>query len=131
MEESKRQKQVGRLIQEEMSDIFQREGMSMADGGMVSISKVAVTPDLMDARIYLSLFQVKDPAKLLYEIKDKTKELRKFLGLRVKNQLRRVPELHFFLDDTLDHVFKMEEIFRKINEERQSREQQQNNEQDS
>jgi ribosome-binding factor A len=131
MEESKRQKQVGRLIQEEMSDIFQREGMSMADGGMVSISKVAITPDLMDARIYLSLFQVKEPEKLLYEIKEKTKELRKLLGLRVKNQLRRVPELHFFLDDTLDHVFKMEELFRKINEERESRGQQNNTEQEA
>jgi len=131
MEESKRQKQVGRLIQEEMSDIFQREGMSMADGGMVSISKVAVTPDLLDARIYLSLFQVKDPEKLLYEIKEKTKELRKLLGVRVKNQLRRVPELHFFLDDTLDHVFKMEELFRKINEERESREQQSSNDQEA
>lgn len=124
MEETKRQKQVGRLIQEEMSDIFQREGMSMADGGMVSISKVGMTPDLMDARIYLSLFQVKDPAKLLHEIKEKTKELRKLLGMRVKNQLRRVPELHFFVDDTLDHVFHMEEIFRKINQERENRDQQ-------
>lgn len=131
MEESKRQKQVGRLIQEEMSDIFQREGMSMADGGMVSISKVAVTPDLLDARIYLSLFQVKDPQQLLHEIKEKTKELRKQLGIRVKNQLRRVPELHFFLDDTLDHVFKMEELFRKINEERESREKQHPNDEEA
>ena len=116
MEESKRQKQVGRLVQEEMSDIFQREGMNVLDGGMVSISKVSVTPDLLEARIYLSLFQIKDPAALLQEIKDRTPEWRRMLGNRVKNQLRRVPELQFFTDETLDQVFKMEELFKKIKE---------------
>jgi ribosome-binding factor A len=118
MEESKRQKQVGKLVLEEMSDIFQREGINIIDGGMVSISKVSMTPDLLEARIYLSFFQVKDPAALLHEIKQRTGELRKVLGQRVRNQLRRVPELQFFTDDTLDHVFKMEEIFKQINEER-------------
>lgn len=118
MEESKRQKQVAQLVMEEMSDIFQREGYNVVDGGMVSISKVMVTPDLLEARIYLSLFQVKDTAKLLHTIKERTWELRKQLGQRVKNQLRRVPELVFYNDDTLDYVFKMEELFKKINDER-------------
>lgn len=118
MEESKRQKQVGKQILEEMSDIFQREGLNMVDGGMVSISKVMVTPDLLEARIYLSLFQVKDQAKLMHTVKERTWELRKALGQRLRNQLRRVPELVFFTDDTLDYVFKMEELFKKINEER-------------
>lgn len=117
MEESKRQKQVGKLIMEEMSDIFQREGLNIIDGGMVSISKVTVTPDLLEARIYLSLFQIKEPEKLLHNIKERAWELRKLLGQRVKNQLRRVPEITFFNDDTLDYVFKMEELFKKINEE--------------
>ncbi|WP_276132522.1 30S ribosome-binding factor RbfA [Polluticoccus soli] len=117
MEESKRQKQVGKLIMEELSDIFQREGYNIVDGGMISISKVMVTPDLLEARIYLSLFQVKDPAKMMHEIKEKGWEFRKVLGQRIKNQLRRVPELIFFTDDTLDYVFKMEELFKKIKEE--------------
>ena len=116
MEETKRQKQVGKLILQEMSDIFQREGINVINGGMVSISKVAVTPDLMEARIYLSLFQIKQPEALLRDIKERTGEWRNALGQRVKNQLRRVPELQFFTDDTLDYVFKMEELFRKINE---------------
>ncbi|MBS1773225.1 MAG: 30S ribosome-binding factor RbfA [Bacteroidetes bacterium] len=122
MEESKRQKQVGQLVMEEMSDIFQREGINIVDGGMVSISKVMVTPDLLEARIYLSLFQVKDPEKLMHSIRERTGELRKHLGQRVRNQLRRVPELVFFNDDTLDYVFKMEEIFKKIEEERKAKE---------
>jgi ribosome-binding factor A len=121
MEESKRQKQVGKLVMEELGAIFQREGMNVVDGGLVSISKVMLTPDLLEARIYLSLFQVKDPAHLLEEIKGRTKEWRNMLGQRVKNQLRRVPELQFFNDDTLDYVFKMEELFKKIKEEDEQR----------
>lgn len=117
MEESKRQKQVGKLIQQEMSDIFQREGLNVIDGGMLSISKVSVTPDLLEARIYLSLFQIKNPEELLRSIRERTGEWRNSLGQRVKNQLRRVPEIQFFTDDTLDYVFKMEELFRKIKED--------------
>jgi ribosome-binding factor A len=120
MEESKRQKQVGRLVQEELSDIFQRTGLNVIQGGMVSIAKVAMTPDLIEARVYLSLFQIKDPQQLMKEIRDKGWEYRKLLGERVKNQLRRVPYLEFFLDDTLDYVFKMEEVFKKIEDERNS-----------
>lgn len=122
MEESKRQKQVGKLIMEELGDIFQREGYSMKDGGMVSISKVLMTPDLLEARVYLSMFQVKAPSELMHEIKEKAWEFRKILGTRIKNQLRRVPELHFFTDDTLDYVYKMEDLFKQIQEEREARE---------
>lgn len=117
MEESKRQKQVGNLIMEELSGIFQREGINIIDGGMVSISKVVVTPDLLEARIYLSFFQIKNAAELLHTIKTRTKELRGLLGNKVKNQLRRVPELTFFNDDTLEYVDKMEQLFKKIKEE--------------
>ena len=84
---------------------------------MVSISKVMVTPDLLEARVYVSFFQVKSPSELLHKIKERTWEWRKLLGQRIKNQLRRVPELEFFNDETLDHVFKMEELFKKIKEE--------------
>lgn len=118
MEESKRQKQVAGVIQEEMNAIFLRMGLNMVDGGMVSIAGVKVTPDLLEARIYLSLFQVSNSDAVMRRLEDRKSELRKELGLRVKQQLRRVPELRFFKDDTLDHVFKMEEIFKKINEER-------------
>lgn len=122
MEENKRQKQVGQLIAEEMSDIFQREGINIIEGGMVSISKVMITPDLLEARVYLSFFKIKNNADLLHKIAERTGEWRKLLGSRVKDQLRRVPHLHFYEDDTLDHVFKMDQIFKKIEEERIARE---------
>ena len=121
MEETKRQKQVGKLIQQEMSDIFQRDGMNIVGGGMVSIARVAVTPDLMEARIYLSFFQIKDDTTVFKGIQSRTAEWRNLLGQRVRNQLRRVPELQFFVDDSLDYVFKMEQLFKKIQDERDSK----------
>lgn len=118
MVEGKRQKQVAGVILQELNDIFQRLGMNMLDGGMVSISNVKVTPDLLEARIYLSLFKVKDQQEALHRIEGRNHEIKKELAARVKHQLRRMPELKYFLDDTLDHVFRMEEIFKKINEEK-------------
>jgi len=118
MEEGKRQRQVAGALQEELNDIFRRLGLSMLDGGMVSISSVKVTPDLLEARIYLSLFQVKDAAGVMKTIESRAWEIKKELADRVKHQLRRIPVLHFYLDDTLDYVFKMEEILKKINDEK-------------
>jgi len=114
MEEGKRQKQIAGLLNEEMNIIFQRLGLNMLSGGMVSISSVKVTPDLLEARFYLSLFQVKDPASVMQKIEDKHHDIKKELAARVRHQLRSIPVLKFFQDDTLDHVFKMEELFKKI-----------------
>jgi ribosome-binding factor A len=114
MQEGKRQKQVGGLVQEEMNSIFQRLGLNMLDGGMVSISSVKITPDLLEARVYLSFFQVKDAKASLKKIEDKSWEIKKELANRVRHQLRNIPEIKYFLDDTLDQVFKMEELFKQI-----------------
>src|SRR5690606_14700096 len=114
MQEGKRQKQIAGLLHEEMSTIFQRLGLNMIDGGMVSISAVKVTPDLLEARFYLSLFQVKDVAATLKKIEEKHHEIKKELAQKVRHQLRNIPVLKFFQDDTLDHVFRMEELFKKI-----------------
>jgi ribosome-binding factor A len=116
MEEGKRQKQIAGLLHEEMSIIFQRLGLNMIDGGMVSISSVKVTPDLLEARFYLSLFQVKDANAALKKIEERHHEIKKELTAKVRHQLRSIPVLKFFKDDTLDHVFKMEELFKQINE---------------
>ena len=114
MEEGKRQKQIAGLLNEEMNVIFQRLGLNMIDGGMISISSVKVTPDLLEARFYLSFFQVKNAATALEKIENRHHEIKKELAANVRHQLRSIPVLKFFKDDTLDHVFKMEEIFKKI-----------------
>jgi ribosome-binding factor A len=120
MEEGKRQKQIAGLLNEEINLIFQKLGLSMIDGGMVSISSVKVTPDLLEARFYLSLFQVKNTEAALKKIEDRHHEIKKELAARVRHQLRSIPVLRFFKDDTLDHVFKMEEIFKQISEEKKN-----------
>ena len=122
MEEGKRQRQVAGALQEELNDIFRRLGLGMINGAMVSIASVKVTPDLLEARIYLSLFQVKDTAGVMKTIESRAWEIKKELADRVKHQLRRIPVLHFYHDDTLDYVFKMEEIFKEIKKDKSSEE---------
>ncbi len=116
MEERKRQKQVGSLIQEELSTIFQRLGIHMISGAMISIASVKMTPDLLEARIYLSIYNAKDQDEIMERIREKQGEIKRQLGNRLRHQLRRIPVLAFYKDDTLDHVFKMEEVFKKIHE---------------
>ena len=114
MQESKRQKQIAGLLNEELDDILRRLNLNMIDGGMISIASVKITPDLLEARIFLSMFKVKDPKATLKKIEERTWEIKKELGNRVRQQLRRIPDLKFFIDDTLDNAFKMEELFRQI-----------------
>lgn len=114
MEEGKRQRQIAGLLNEEMNRIFQSLGLSMIDGGMLSISSVKVTPDLLEARFYLSFFQVKDPVAAMRRVEERAPEIKRELAASVRHQLRNMPVLRFFRDDTLDHVFKMEELFRTI-----------------
>jgi ribosome-binding factor A len=114
MLEGKRQKMVAGLLNKELSDIFQRLGISMMDGGMVSISSVKITPDLYEARIYLSFFKVKDSFDALKKIEERSWEIKKELTARVRHQLRSMPKLTFFIDDTLDYVDKMDKIFKEI-----------------
>lgn len=122
MEEGKRQLQVASVLKETLNEIFQRLGLNMMDGGMVSITTVKVTPDLLEARIYLSLFKVNDPEKTMKRIEDRAWEIKKELAERIKHQVRRIPVLTFFKDDTLDYVFKMEEIFKNIKEQKKKNE---------
>ncbi len=117
MLEGKRQKQVAGLLNKELSDIFQRLGISMMDGGMVSISSVKVTPDLYEVRVYLSFFKVTDTFAALKKIEERSWEIKKELTARVRHQLRSMPTLTFYIDDTLDYVDKMEQIFKNIKKE--------------
>ena len=117
MTEGKRQKQVAGVILHELNDIFLRMGLNMQDGGMVSISSVKITPDLFEARVYVSFFKVKDAHTAMKKIEERSWEIKKELVAKVKSQLRSMPELKYFIDDTLEYVDKMEELFKKIKEE--------------
>ena len=114
MIEGKRQKQVAAVLEKELNEIFQKLGLTMMDGGMISISHVKITPDLFDARIYLSFFKMNDPVATLKKIQEKAWEIKKELTARVRHQLRSMPQLSFYIDDTLDYVDKMEQLFKDI-----------------
>jgi ribosome-binding factor A len=116
MKEGKRQKQVSALLLEELNKIFQKLGLSMIHGGMVSISSVKITPDLFEARVYLSFYQVASPKDALKLIEDRAWEIKRDLVSSIRNQLRSMPQLTFYIDDSLDYVDKIENLFREINE---------------
>lgn len=117
MQEGKRQKQIAAVLQEELNAIFRKLGLNMFDGGMVSIASVKVTPDLLEARVYLSLFKIENQSALMKTIDNKAWEIKKMLADKVKHQLRRIPVIQYYIDDTLEHVFKMEELFKQIKSE--------------
>jgi ribosome-binding factor A len=115
--ESKRQQKFAGVIQEDLAAIFQREGMSFLPNTLVTITKVRVTPDLALARIFLSFFNNANTHTALQTIKLHASEIRYKLGARIKDQVRIIPQLEFFIDDTSDYVDRMDKIFDKIHQE--------------
>lgn len=111
--ESTRQLKVARLVQKELSDIILREESHLTERALVTVTTVRISPDLSHAKVYLSIFAHPDRLKLLGQIKQHHAELRHKLGLRVRNQLRIVPDLSFFLDDSVDYALRIEELLKK------------------
>ncbi len=115
--ESKRQQRFAGVIQQDLAELFQREGNAWAPGAFITLTRVRVTPDLSIARIYLSFLNTKSAKEDLASIRSKTNEIRYKLGLRIKNQARIVPHLEFFLDDTNEYVEHMDRLFDEISKE--------------
>ncbi|MBX7227399.1 MAG: 30S ribosome-binding factor RbfA [Chitinophagales bacterium] len=114
--ESIRQKQVAKLIQVVMSDIFREEAHEILEHSLVTVAHVRLTPDLSVARIYLSIYNTGalKPEDILGYITFNNKQIRGILGKKIRNKVRHIPNIEFFLDDTLDEVFKLEELFKEI-----------------
>ncbi|MGN6178350.1 MAG: 30S ribosome-binding factor RbfA [Mucilaginibacter sp.] len=115
--ESKRQQKFAGVIQQDLAAIFQREGSAYLPNTLVTITKVRVTPDLAIARIFLSFFNNSNSQLALQTIKSHASEIRYKLGARIKDQVRIVPQLEFFVDDTNEYVDRMDKIFDKISRE--------------
>ncbi|MDZ7777571.1 MAG: 30S ribosome-binding factor RbfA [Bacteroidales bacterium] len=107
--ETKRQEKISKLIQKDLGLSCSRRAWKWAIP-MITVTKVNVTSDLSLARVYVSLFATDDKKETLALIKSHGKEIRFELGKRVKNQLRKVPDLQFFLDDSLDHIERIDEL---------------------
>ena len=108
--ESMRQQKIARLIQKDIGDIFSREGSHLSGGAMITVTKVNVTSDLSLARINLSIFAPAGKDGIIDVINSKKKEIRYKLGVKVRNQLRKVPDLEFFEDDSLDYIENIENL---------------------
>lgn len=110
--ESTRLQKIERLLQKELGDIFQKQTQAMR-GVLVSVSVVRVSPDLGIAKAYLSIFPSEKSKDLLDAIRANTKAIRYDLGQRVGKQLRIIPELSFFIDDSLDYIEHIDKLLKK------------------
>lgn len=110
--DSVRQNKVNSLLQRELAEIFRQEARGLLPGGLITVSAVRVSPDLGLAKVYLSLFPVKDKQAVLDTIRDQGARLRGLLGQAVGKQMRVVPELLFFIDDSLDRAEEIDKLLK-------------------
>ncbi len=109
--ETTRQNKIARLLQKELSDIFQKQTKAMS-GVLVSVSTVRISPDMSIARGYLSVFPSERAEEIIKNINNNAKSIRYELGTRVRHQLRIIPELKFFVDDSLDYLERIDELLK-------------------
>ena len=109
--ETTRQNKISRLLQKELSEIFLLHTKSMP-GTLVSVSAVRISPDMSIARVYLSVFPSEKAEEMMKNINNNMKSIRYELGTRVRHQLRIIPELKFFVDDSLDYIEKIDSLLK-------------------
>ena len=109
--ETTRQNKISRLLQKELSEIFLLQTKAMP-GVLVSVSAVRISPDMSIARVYLSVFPSEKAEEIVKNVNDNMKTIRYELGTRVSHQLRIIPELKFFVDDSLDYIEKIDSLLK-------------------
>ena len=117
-----RQDKFERLMQKDLGDIFQKKSSDWFGGAFITVSETTVTPDLGYVKVYLSLYNVKDTDKLMEEIEKKSKDIRKLLASKIKNSVRKIPELQYFEDNSLEEMNKMDALFDQIKKDREDKE---------
>ncbi len=117
--ESKRQKQINELLRRQFSMVLMDEGPYIFDKAMVTVTRVVVSPDLQNAKIYLSIFNTDHKQEVLLAMEENYPRLRYALSQKVGKQLRRMPELSFFMDESLDEFFRMDQLLKKLRSENQ------------
>jgi ribosome-binding factor A len=114
---SRRQLKMGSVIQEAFADILTREGRSIYGKAFVTITNAKVTADLSLVRFYLSIFNADDAEGIVEKFNERKFELKRKLAEKIRHQLRVMPEIEFFRDETLDYAFHMDEVFKKIKQD--------------
>lgn len=111
--ETTRQLKVSKMIKQDISDIFQKEGNGIVRGVMVSITRVRITPDLGYAKIYFSVFPFDKSDETLVKIKEQLWQIRLWLGKRAGKTVRIIPELAFFVDDSMEYAENIDNLLKK------------------
>ncbi len=117
--ESKRQRQVGALIQRNFSTVLQREGSYLYGyEALVSVTHVLMSPDLGLAKIYISVWNTENKQAVVLQMEEGKSRLKKLLSERIRKHVRRIPHIDFYLDETLDEIEKVENIFDRLKDEK-------------
>lgn len=111
--DSTRQLKVNELLKRELSGVLQLKGRTLFGPELVSVTEVRISPDLSLARVYLSVFPTDNKLAVMKAISEANSSIRFELGNRVRNQLRKIPELHFYLDDTFDQLDRIDALLKK------------------
>ena len=112
---SKRQNQVASVVKRNFSLVLQQEGSYIyGSEALVTVTTVQVSPDLSEAKIYLSVFNIEDKQTVLLELEDNMSRVKQLFAQRIRKQVRRVPNLKLFLDDTLDEMYRINDLFDRI-----------------
>lgn len=118
--ETKRQKQIAELIKRQFSMILLQEGSYIyGNNVLVSVTNVKMTPDFNIAKIYLSIFNTENKQEVILELQEANARLRHNLASKLKNQMRRIPDLHFYIDETIDEMYHVEHLFNRLEAEGQ------------
>ncbi len=111
--QTNRQNRLGRQLQKDIGDVFQRFANDIYPGAMITITKVRLTGDLSIARVYLSVFAVKDKSDVLETVRAKSNLIKNELAKKIKNQVRKIPELEFYEDDSLDYIENIDQLLKE------------------
>ena len=111
--DSTRQQKIARQIQRDIAEILQKELADTLRGTLVTVTTVRVSPDLAYAKLYISIFPFERSTAILDTIKDKSWYVRKLLGARIRNQLKIVPELEWFIDDSLEYIENIDNLLKE------------------
>ncbi len=112
---SKRQEQVAELVKRNFSIVLQSEGSYIYGSAFVTVTRVLITPDLSLAKLYVSIYNTEDKKQVLSALEKSIKSLKHALAYRIKKHVRRIPEIAIYLDETLDEMYKLNEIFDNLN----------------
>ncbi|HPG08170.1 MAG TPA: 30S ribosome-binding factor RbfA [Saprospiraceae bacterium] len=114
-----RQSQVAELVKRNISMFLTQEGSYLYGDPLVTVTNVVMSPDLLIAKVYLSVFNTENKQAVILELEENYSRVRQAMSIRLRKQLRRMPQFEFFLDDTLDEMYRLRDLFQRLREDHQ------------